>query len=293
MRVRGFVVLCAMALAGPGGAQVRASERGSVSQTVDGTVITLDYSRPQARGRNDLFGKVVSWGHMWTPGANWATTLELNRSIRINGQDVPAGKYSVWFVPRQRGLWTVHLNKNPRLFHTRGPKPEDQFLTIGVLPRRGNHTEILTFDFPRVTPEGATLRMRWGRTELDLDVGVGSSRPVAGITPERMAPYLGSYTMTATGDTAVSMVEIVNAGGALRAVVEGSWPFTWELIPTDEPHRFLPAFMDKGKIVDVEDAAPLIFELENGVAKGFRVMGIEEVWMTATRRPPSPGARPR
>ena len=43
-------------------AQVRASERGSVSQTIDGTVITVDYGRVQARGRDSLFGKVVKRG---------------------------------------------------------------------------------------------------------------------------------------------------------------------------------------------------------------------------------------
>ena len=40
-------------------AQVKASEPASVSQTVDGTTITVVYSRPQARGRDSLFGGEV------------------------------------------------------------------------------------------------------------------------------------------------------------------------------------------------------------------------------------------
>ena len=48
-------------------AQVRASEHGVVSQTVNGTTITIDYSRPVARGRDSLFGRVVHWGEVWTP----------------------------------------------------------------------------------------------------------------------------------------------------------------------------------------------------------------------------------
>ena len=54
-------------------AQVRASEAASVSQTVDGTKITIEYSRPRGRARDSLFGKVVPWGEVWTAGANLAT----------------------------------------------------------------------------------------------------------------------------------------------------------------------------------------------------------------------------
>jgi len=43
-------------------AQIRASELGTVSQTIDGTVISVEYSRPRARGRASLFGtKAVRW----------------------------------------------------------------------------------------------------------------------------------------------------------------------------------------------------------------------------------------
>ncbi len=56
-------------------AQIRASERSTVSQTVDGTVITIDYSRPQLRGRTDRWGGEVPWGKKWTPGGNWATNI--------------------------------------------------------------------------------------------------------------------------------------------------------------------------------------------------------------------------
>ncbi len=35
----------------PAQAQIKASERGGVHQTIDGTTITIDYARPRARGR--------------------------------------------------------------------------------------------------------------------------------------------------------------------------------------------------------------------------------------------------
>ena len=69
--------------------QVRASELGTVSQIIDGTRIAIEYSRPRARGRNDLFGGEIKWQEVWTPGANFATTLEVSRDVRIDGHPVP------------------------------------------------------------------------------------------------------------------------------------------------------------------------------------------------------------
>ena len=76
------------------GAQ-KASELASVAQTVDGTKLTVEYSRPRARGRTGIFGTTVKWGRTWTPGANTATTLAVTKDVVIEGVSVPKGRYSV------------------------------------------------------------------------------------------------------------------------------------------------------------------------------------------------------
>ena len=58
----------------------------------------------------------MDWGHLWTPGANWATTFEFSKDVELNGHPVPKGKYSVWMSP-QPDLWEVFLNPNDRIFH--------------------------------------------------------------------------------------------------------------------------------------------------------------------------------
>lgn len=171
--------LAAATLAFPLGAQVRASERASVSQTVDGTVITVDYSRPQVRGRQDVFGKVIPAGDVWTPGANWATTFDVSRPIRFQGRDLAAGKYSMWMVTGP-GDWTVYLHRNPRIFHTNPPKVGDMLLSFTVRPAEGEHSELLTFDFPRVAPDSTTLRFRWATTALSMDIVTQPTQPSTG-----------------------------------------------------------------------------------------------------------------
>ncbi len=288
-RAAALAAVVALAAASLTHAQIRASERGSVSQTVDGTVITVDYSRPQVRDRDSVFasrGKgIVYWGEIWTPGANWATTLEFSKPVKLNGRDVPAGKYSVWFVPQQ-GDWKVHLHQNTRLFHTQHPKDDEYFLSLAVAPQAAGHAEpMLHFSFPRVTHTGTTLRMHWGTTLLDLDVAVHPSRPAAHMTAEQMAPYLGSYTLRSTEDTTVRATEVLAASRAIRVVVDGWDTYSMELIPTADPHTFMTAFLKNGELYDVEDQAPFVFEMQNGRATGFRIMDLTEgkPWMTGTR----------
>lgn len=160
----------------PACAQVKASERGSVSQTVDGTVITVDYGRAQVRGRENVFGSVIHAGDVWTPGANWATTLELSKPVKLNGRDVAAGKYSLWMITGP-GDWTVYLHKNAHIFHTQPPKPADMLLSLPVTPSQGELTEVLTFDFPRVAPDTTTLRFRWATSIVSLDIVTQPTQP--------------------------------------------------------------------------------------------------------------------
>ena len=166
-------------------AQARPSERGTVSQVVAGTTIALDYSRPVARGRT-LFGDggLVPWGRMWTPGANWATTIEADRDIRVNGHAGPRGRYSVWTIPGPNE-WTVILSREARVFHTRPPADSTAQTRLAVRPERGPHMEALAWYFPVVSPGGTTLRLHWGTTVVPLEITVQpAAEPTA---PERPA----------------------------------------------------------------------------------------------------------
>jgi hypothetical protein len=279
------------ALAAPATAQIRASERGVTSQTVDGTVITVDYARPQIRGRDSVFatkGKgIVYWGEIWTPGANWATTLELSKPVTLNGQEVAAGKYSVWFIP-QPTEWTIGLHANPRLFHTQPPKDSAYVVTFKATPQAADHrADVLQFSFPAVTHTGTTLRMHWDRTSVDIAVGVRPSRPPVNMTAQQMAPYLGSFTLKMEDDTSgrEQKAEVIAAGNELRIVVDGWGKFTIGLVPKSG-HRYMTVFLEDGKVYDEEEAAEVVFDVQGGQAVGFTIVDLTEnkPWMTARRR---------
>jgi len=145
------------------------SQHGTVSQTVAGTTLTVDYSRPVARGRV-LFGSLVPWGRVWCPGADNATSLTLTTDIQINGQKLAAGSYSVWTEP-QKEKWTMIFNRETPVWHTRYNAEHDA-LRVTAVPRQGTHMETLAFYFPVVDGKKAELVLHWGTVVVPLDVEV-------------------------------------------------------------------------------------------------------------------------
>ena len=291
LRALSVLLLTSAATVPNAAAQIRASEAAVVSQTVDGTVITVEYSRPRLRGRTPKADGVVHLEHMWTPGANWGTTLEVNRPITLNGHAVAAGKYSVWAEPAE-GAWTFHLHPNPRLFHTAAPKASEMAVSFQVTPERGTESvETLTFDFPTVSQTGTTLRFRWAQAVIPFEIGVESSRKMVAMSEEQAAPYLGGWMMQLYNElnekSPEMRVEVMLSNGLLRAVVDGPEPWGMEFIPTSEPHTFMLAFLQGDEIFDVEPTAMIQFDVVNGKATKWAAKPVEgltdEAWIWARR----------
>ncbi len=271
--------LLSAASATPGAAQIRGSEAGAVSQTLDGTTISMAYSRPSARGR-ELFGVLVPWDVVWTPGANWATTLESNRDVRLNGVDVPAGKYSLWMIPHRASSWTLTLNPEPKLFHFQKPDSADGQIHIAVKPREATHAEMLTWSFPTVSGDAAVLQMRWGTTAVPVDVLVEPTK-AATLAAEDRAPYLGTYDLRiidGVGYPTNAWLEVTEGpDGTLR----GRMPFpihpgdelTFDLVPAGM-QRFNPGMYHGTRLFNIEVGVSFEFDVD-GRARAVTFRGIE------------------
>ena len=164
--------------AGPAAAQqIPWSQRGEVHQRVAFTDIAITYNRPVARGRT-LFGGLVPWDAVWNPGADSATTIAVSREILVEGQTLPAGRYTVWMVPG-RERWTVIFSTAVDVFHIPYPGQRHDALRVTVTPERGDHMETLAFYFPTVERARAVLRLHWGDTVVPLSIEApgGTSDP--------------------------------------------------------------------------------------------------------------------
>ena len=198
---RAAVLAALAALPAPVMAQIRASELASVSQVIDGTRFQIDYSRPRLRGRDSVFGtKAVQWGEVWTPGANWATTLEVNRDAKLNGHAVPKGKYSVWMVARKGADWTMVLDPRAHLYHETHPDSSDKQLRFVVHPELAPKTDVLTWSFPELSVAGGTLAMQWATTRVPITLEIEPTLSL--LTPAvEAARIVGSYAMTKRDST--------------------------------------------------------------------------------------------
>jgi hypothetical protein len=201
MRPRQLAAAFVVTLVAPSAAcaQLRASEHFTLIQRVSTTTITIEGDRPVARGRT-LFGDgaVVKWGEVWTPGANWATTIEVDRDVKVDGQPLSKGKYSLWLTPEKSGTWTLSFSRAVRQFHTRHPRAEDEQLRLSVKPEQvGMHMETLAWYLPVVTPDGATLRMHWGTTAVSVQVAVDMPRVVT-LPDDERPKYVGTYASKIT-----------------------------------------------------------------------------------------------
>ena len=260
-------------------AQQLASPFGSVSQRVDSTVMTVEYYRPSLRGRA-IFGRLVPWGVLWTPGANWATTLELNRDVVLEDQPLPAGKYSLWMIPGPDS-WVVTLSRAARRFHVQRPGPEDEQLRVTVRPDSGAPVELLTFSFPEATREGATLQFSWAATRIPLHFQIRSSRPAI-LAAHPWSSYAGVYELRGVGDSSGPAVrfEVSERGNGLwvrtgpEAVEEGL-DTEFDLVPAGgdsfHPHQY-----KNGRVVGLEADELIVFFFEAGRASGFEVRGLAE-----------------
>lgn len=265
-------------LATPSSAQIQASERAVVGQTIDGTELTIEYARPQVRGR-EVFGGIVPWNVVWTPGANWATTFETNKDIKLNDVAVPAGKYSVWVVPRE-DRWLVMLNTNPKIFHFVKPDSSQAAVYIPATATRAEHAEMLTWSFSQVRGDFATLSLNWGTTAVPLRVEVPPTRPA--ITAAEIGMYAGSYDMTVVPVDPTwpeaGTLEVFEQDGKLR----GRMSFTihpvddevFDMVPMGGG-RFNPGLYHDGEFFNVEMGVGFDFIVEGGMAVGFKFTGGE------------------
>lgn len=172
--IRGIFVLVGLLGAAPAAAQaIPASQFATVMQSVAGERLVIEYSRPKARGRQ-IVGGLIKWDKVWTPGADWATTFETSSDIAVNGEPLPAGKYSVWFIPREDEAWSLIFSREARVYHVAYPGEEKDALRLAVELEETHPMENLTFHFPEVEQRDAVLAYHWGNGRIQIAIHVGA-----------------------------------------------------------------------------------------------------------------------
>ena len=154
-----------------------ASPPAVVRQTVGYTNFTLQYSRPNVRGRA-IFGNLVPYGEVWRTGANEATLLSFDRPVRMGGESVPAGTYALYTIPGAE-RWTVILNRDTSLWGARGYAAAQDAVRLAVEPiALAQRIETLEIRFTDLSPQRVHLAIAWENTRVDVPIDLGTDAEV-------------------------------------------------------------------------------------------------------------------
>lgn len=145
------------------------SQRGSVTQMVAFTEISVWYGRPVARGRA-LFGALVPWDSVWHPGADSATRIKFSHDVLLEGKPLRAGEYSLWLIPHEQAPWTVIFSRAAHVFHKPYPGARFDVLRIEVTPEQVSSVESFAIYFPMVLRDEAIMQLHWGTTAVPIHI---------------------------------------------------------------------------------------------------------------------------
>jgi len=147
------------------------SPKASFTQRVGLTDISVDYARPGVKGRK-IFGEMLPYGQLWRTGANTATVITFSTDVKVNGQDVKAGKYSIFTMPGETE-WTIMLNKDTELWGESGYKQSNDVLRTRVTPSTTSSlVETMRISVENIKNESADIVIAWENTEVVIPVTV-------------------------------------------------------------------------------------------------------------------------
>ena len=161
------------------------SQHASVSQTVGLTDVTITYSRPGVKGRQ-IWGALVPYDKPWRTGANEATTITFSDDVTISGQKLAKGKYAFFAIPTQTD-WTLIFNTVSDQWGSFGYDAAKDALKVTVKPQRALFTEWLTYEFPNVSSDSATIVLRWENLAIPFTVNTGTTAKVIAAAREAVA----------------------------------------------------------------------------------------------------------
>ncbi len=186
----------------------RPSSKAGVMQTIGTTDISIVYSRPAVKGRTiwgDLptavageatldDGRVrppgaplVPNGHIWRAGANEATLFTIADDVNVNGQPLPAGKYSFHAIPGKEE-WTLIFNKDDGQWGSFSYDAKKDALRVKTKPTWVTDSkEFLYYGFDNITENSATVYLRWEKVKVPFTIEV---KDVVGSTMKRLEAYV-------------------------------------------------------------------------------------------------------
>jgi hypothetical protein len=126
--------------------------------------ITISYGSPSVKGRK-VWGELVPYGKVWRTGANDATVFEVDADVKVEGQTLAKGSYSLFTIPEE-SEWTIIFNKKSKQWGSYNYKQEDDVLRVKVKPgKSASFNEALN-----IAISNGKVYIRWENLEVPFSV---------------------------------------------------------------------------------------------------------------------------
>lgn len=153
----------------------RASPLNVVSSRYKDTYIKTVYGQPEKKGRK-IFGDLVPFNQVWRTGANEATEITITTDLLINKNELKAGTYSLFTIPKQDN-WTIIINSDLGLWgsYNYNPKRDVFRFEVPTLPTE----EVMEAFTIGIDPrnEQADIFIHWDRTKVLIPVHYPEPKP--------------------------------------------------------------------------------------------------------------------
>lgn len=159
----------------------RQSPASTVTQTIGISTVTVNYSRPAVNGR-EIWGALVPYGWNkqltfgtgndapWRAGANENTVISFSNPVKVEGHEVPAGSYGLFFVINKDNTGEVVLSQDYKSWGSFFYNSASDVLRANIGLRTIPQTELLTYDFINVTPNAAELVLNWEKKQFPVKI---------------------------------------------------------------------------------------------------------------------------
>jgi hypothetical protein len=146
----------------------RVSQRGTVTQRIGLTDVTIVYHSPLVGGR-EIFGKTVPYGQTWRSGANENTTITFSDDVTVEGKALAAGTYGLHTIP-SADQWTIIFSKNSTSWGSFSYDEKEDALRVNVKPRAAEFRESLAYTFDDIKPDSASATLRWEKIAVPMQI---------------------------------------------------------------------------------------------------------------------------
>jgi tetratricopeptide (TPR) repeat protein len=175
------------------------NQRSKICQWMGEVEVCVTYNSPDVTlpsgksRRGEIWGKVVPYGMAaerwlendgeattlkpWRAGANENTVITFSHDVLIEGKQVKAGAYGLFFVAGEKE-WQLILSTDSNKWGHYFYNEKNDALRIKVIPEKAEYREWLSYDFTIKKPDNTTLALLWEDLKVPVQISIADVHAV-------------------------------------------------------------------------------------------------------------------